>query len=66
MSAAKRVTPFRYVEIDGLGTEIEACSDDQSEWWSVEEQQPDGRWLVLEDFDTRAEAQAAIDSGAQL
>lgn len=66
MTAAKRVTPFRYVEIERLGTEIEACSDEQAEWFSTEEQQPDGRWLVLEDYATRAEAQAAIDSGAQL
>lgn len=56
-----RVVAQRYVEIEGLGTEIQACSEQEAEWYAVEESQPDGRWLVLDDnFATRAEAARAI------
>jgi len=55
-----RVVGQRYVEVEGLGTEIENCSDQQAEWFAVE-QQTDGRWLTVNDnFATRAEAASYV------
>ena len=55
-----RAQGFHEVEIDGLGTEIQPCADQDAEWFSAEELQPDGRWLVLADFPTRSAAEASL------
>lgn len=55
-----RVQGFRKVDVDGLGTELQPCADSEAEWFSTEELQGDGRWLVLADFPTRAAAEAAL------
>lgn len=56
--SALRVTPMRVVEIEGLGEEIQPCTDKEAEHFAVEEQQADGCWLVVADCDeTRADAE---------
>ena len=57
-----RVTPFHAVEIEGLGTELVACSERDAEFFAVEEQQADGRWLTVTDHPTRAKAEATDHS----
>jgi len=51
MSAPFRVMPYRTIEVDGLGSEIEQCAPALAEWWSIEEF--DGsRWLTVEDVES--------------
>lgn len=58
MSAAPtRITPFRTVEVDGLGEMFTASDDKHAEFFAVEELQLDGRWLTLTEHPTRRDAE---------
>jgi hypothetical protein len=59
--SALRVTAMRVLEVEGLGEEIVPCSDKEAEHFAVEEQQRNGKWLVVSDCDeTRANAERRI------
>ncbi len=52
---------MRVVMIEGLGEEIQPCSDKEAGHFAVEEEQTDGRWLVVADCDeTRADAEQRL------
>lgn len=61
---ALRVIASRYEDVPGLGTEIRPCADAEAEWFQLEQQQPNGEWLVMEDFDTRAEAERRMEAAS--
>lgn len=60
-----RITAKNSQEIEGLGYELTECSDREAELFALEELQPDGRWLTLDEYATRGEADVARQTGVR-